>query len=84
MDAGAHPHKGLQRICNTMLLRDGLQPQPHLRHRPLIDGDDAVSCKQTHALVKADTSLCRDLEESAVYKAILQVQVYLRHCPLIS
>ena len=40
----AHPHEGLQCICDAVLLGDGLQAQPHLRHGALIDGDDAVPC----------------------------------------
>ena len=39
--------KGLKGICDAMLLSDGLQAQPHLRHGPLVDGDDAITCAAT-------------------------------------
>lgn len=42
-----HPDKHLQCIGDAVLLRDGFQPQPHLRHRPLVHRDDVVSCTST-------------------------------------
>ena len=38
----------LERVCDGVLLRKGLQAQPHLRHRALVDRNDAVTCGQQH------------------------------------
>ena len=53
----AHPHEGLQSISDAVLLGDGLQAQPHLRHGPLVDGDDAVPCACTPVSFQG-TSCC--------------------------